>query len=47
MIVELQYLAVAAFLLWGLASALCEVFRPEETEGPVETVDLGRDLGET
>ncbi|WP_255604841.1 hypothetical protein [Mycolicibacterium xanthum] len=43
MIVELQYLAVAVFLLWGLASALCEVFQPEDTEEPAETAGPGRD----
>ena len=31
MVTELQFLAVGAFLLWGLASALCDVLLPEST----------------
>ncbi len=31
MVYELQFLALGAFLLWGLASALCDVFLPEST----------------
>ena len=31
MFTELQFLAVGAFLLWGLASALCDVFLPDDS----------------
>jgi hypothetical protein len=27
---ELQFIAVGAFLLWGLASALCDAFFPDD-----------------
>ena len=30
MFTELQFIAVAAFLLWGLASALCDAFLPDD-----------------
>ena len=38
MVTELQFVAVAAFLIWGLASSLCGLLRPEEDA----SVDLGR-----
>ncbi len=30
MVTELQFIAVGAFLLWGLASALCDTFLPHD-----------------
>lgn len=30
MFTELQFIAVGAFLLWGLASALCDAFLPDD-----------------
>ncbi|VEG56787.1 Uncharacterised protein [Mycolicibacterium aurum] len=30
MFTELQFVAVGAFLLWGLASALCDAFLPHD-----------------
>ncbi len=30
MINELQFVAVGAFLLWGLASAVCDAWLPDE-----------------
>ncbi|WP_428371738.1 hypothetical protein [Mycolicibacterium sp.] len=33
MVTELQFIAVGAFLLWGLASALCDVLLPDEPPG--------------
>jgi hypothetical protein len=29
MVTELQFVAVAAFLIWGLASSLCGLLKPE------------------
>ena len=31
MIDELQFIAVAAFLLWGLASAVCDAWLPDDS----------------
>lgn len=30
MVNELQFIAVGAFLLWGLASAVCDAFLPDD-----------------
>ncbi|MFL6084754.1 MAG: hypothetical protein ACJ74F_16465 [Mycobacterium sp.] len=29
MVTELQFVAVAAFLIWGLASSLCGLLKPD------------------
>ena len=29
MVTELQFVAVAAFLIWGVASSLCGLIKPE------------------
>jgi hypothetical protein len=43
MVTELQFLAVGAFLLWGLASALYDVLLPESMpDSGVLAVDLSR-----
>ncbi len=43
MISELQFLAVGAFLLWGLASALCDVLLPESVpDAGVVAADASR-----
>lgn len=46
MYTELQFLAVGAFLLWGLASALCEMFLPgSPPDSEIRIVDSShRDL---
>ena len=46
MVTELQFLAVGAFLLWGFASALCDMWLPESTpDSAVLVVDAShRDL---
>jgi hypothetical protein len=30
MVTELQFVAVAAFLIWGLAASLCGLLKPDE-----------------
>lgn len=30
MVTELQFVAVAVFLIWGLAASLCGLLKPEE-----------------
>jgi hypothetical protein len=32
MVAELQFVAVAGFLIWGLASSLCQLFMPKVDE---------------
>ena len=42
MVTELQFLAVGAFLLWGLASALCDVLLTESAPDAGVAVDASR-----
>jgi hypothetical protein len=37
MVTELQFVAVAAFLIWGLASSLCGLLKPDADDAePVQ-----------
>ncbi|HTH89189.1 hypothetical protein [Mycobacterium sp.] len=41
MVTELQFIAVAVFLMWGLAASLCGLLKPDADD---ESADLyGRD----
>ena len=41
MVTELQFVAVAVFLMWGLASSLCGLLKPDVDE--TELVQHGRE----
>ena len=41
MVTELQFIAVAAFLIWGLASSLCGLLKPDADDA--ELVQHGRE----
>lgn len=47
MIDELQFIAVAVFLLWGLASAVCDAWLPDEGTNIGRTCREGRQSDQT
>jgi hypothetical protein len=37
MVAELQFVAVAVFLMWGLASSLCGLLKPDDEQELVQS----------
>ena len=41
MVTELQFVAVAAFLMWGLAASLCGLLKPDVDDAQLVHEDRG------
>jgi hypothetical protein len=44
MVTELQFVAVAVFLMWGLAASLCGLLKPDADDTKLVHSDRGADL---
>jgi hypothetical protein len=42
MVTELQFVAVAAFLIWGLAASLCGLLKPDVDDESADLYDSDR-----